>query len=56
MRVLEVQGSRGISPVCEVAMSLGSHANLQQEDEELWSPEEAGVNRVYVHKTSLATP
>ena len=28
----------------------------EDEEEELRSPEEAGVNRVYVRKTSLATP
>ena len=34
----------------EVCMAL----NLIEE--ELWSPEEAEVNRVFVRKTSLATP
>jgi hypothetical protein len=26
------------------------------QEEEVWSPKEAGVNKVYVRKTSLATP
>ena len=30
--------------------------NTHAKEEELWSPKEAGVNRVYVCKTSLATP
>jgi hypothetical protein len=32
------------------------HPLQVEEEEELQSPEEAGVNRVYVRKTSLATP
>jgi len=56
MRELEVQGSHAPSPMCEVALSLGSHATSQQEDEELQSLKEARVNRVFIPKTSLATP